>query len=223
VTGSLDVQVRGEALALLPQRALYWPRRQTLLVADMHLGKAAAFRSAGLPVPRGTTLAGLSRLDRAIGASGARRIVFLGDFLHAREGRAPGTLDLVRRWREGHPGLELILIRGNHDRRAGDPPADLGIGCVDAPLPDPPFSFVHDPDREAPHYAIGGHIHPAVRLVGRGRQRERLPCFWFRDTSAVLPAFGDFTGNAIVTPRQSNRLMVVVGESEVMRLEMKTG
>jgi uncharacterized protein len=223
VTGSLELQVRGESLVLLPQRALYWPRRETLLVADMHLGKAATFRSAGLPVPGGTTLASLNRLDRAIVASAARRIVFLGDLLHAREGRAPGTLDLVRRWREGNPHLELILVRGNHDRHAGDPPDDLGMGCVDGPLPDPPFAFVHDPDREAPHYAIGGHIHPAVRLVGRGRQRERLPCFWFRESSAVLPAFGDFTGNAIVNPRRSDGLMVVVGESDVVRLEMEGG
>ena len=81
--------IAGEQLVLLPERAAYWRRVQTLLVADPHFGKAAAFRAAGVPVPRGTTTGSLARLDAALARTGATRIVFLGDFLHARVGREP--------------------------------------------------------------------------------------------------------------------------------------
>ena len=45
---------------LLAERALYWPRAATLFVADVHLGKAAAFRAGGVPLPRGATAADLA-------------------------------------------------------------------------------------------------------------------------------------------------------------------
>ena len=86
------VAIAGEHLHLLAERAVYWERTSTLLVADPHFGKAAAFRAGGVPVPRGTTTENLRRLDRAIARTNARRVIFLGDFLHAREGRAPETL-----------------------------------------------------------------------------------------------------------------------------------
>src|SRR6478609_3634551 len=89
------VDMAGEHVRLLAERAAYWERTQALLVADPHFGKAAAFRAAGVPVPRGTTTASLARLDAALERTGAARIVFLGDFLHAREGREAETTRVV--------------------------------------------------------------------------------------------------------------------------------
>src|SRR4051812_34366951 len=99
----VTVDVRGERLVLLPERAVCWPRTDTLLIADPHFGKAAAFRAAGVPVPRGTTTETLTRIDAALERSGATRLVFLGDFLHAREGRATETLRVIDDWRARHP------------------------------------------------------------------------------------------------------------------------
>ena len=99
--------VAGEELQLLPERAVYWTRERTLLVADPHFGKAAAFRAGGVPVPRGTTTENLRRLDDALRRTNARRIVFLGDFLHAREGRAPETLRVLNEWRATRVGVEM--------------------------------------------------------------------------------------------------------------------
>src|SRR6185436_3554665 len=124
------VKVAGEELVLLPERGALWVGASTLLIADPHFGKAAAFRAGGLPVPRGTTSGGLARLDAMLARTGARRIIFLGDFLHARAGRVPDTLAALAGWRASHPDLELVLVRGNHDRQAGDPPNELGITCV---------------------------------------------------------------------------------------------
>lgn len=215
--GDTVVEVQGEELVLLPERAALWRARSTLLVADPHFGKAATFRAAGIPVPSGTTRDGLARLDAMLARTGARRVVFLGDYLHARAGRAPDTLTALARWAAASAALELVLVRGNHDRHAGDPPAEARVRCVDAPLVEAPFVLAHHPADSADGYVIAGHLHPGVSLVGRGRQHERLPCFWLRERYAVLPAFGDFTGLAIVDPAAGDRVYAV-GEGQVMGL-----
>ena len=212
---NLTIEIAGEELSLMADRSLYWPKTGTLLVADAHVGKAATFRASGIFVPRGTTSGALARLDAALARTGATRLVFLGDLLHAREGRSAETLRVVAEWRAAHAWLDVILVRGNHDRSAGDPPHSLGIRCVDAPLFDGPFAFAHHPTTVDGRYVLAGHVHPAVRLSGPGRQYARLPCFWVRATGAVLPAFGDFTGTGIIEPADDDRVYAVAGESVV--------
>ncbi len=201
--------VAGEQLRLLSERAVYWERTRTLFVADPHFGKAAAFRAAGVLVPRGTTGETLSRLDAALERTGARRIVFLGDFLHAREGRAPETLGAINEWRARRAQVEMLLVRGNHDKRAGDPPRELQMRCENAPILEPPFVFAHHPVRSDVGYVLCGHVHPSARLSGPARQHSRLPCFWFGGGIAVLPAFGEFTGLADIDVMPGDQVWVV--------------
>lgn len=201
--------VADETLTLLPELAIYWARRHTLFVADTHFGKSATFRAEGLPVPHGTTANAIARLDTTIAAHDVRRIVFLGDFLHAAQGRTPGTLDALRAWRARHVDIAMLLVRGNHDRHAGDPPDDLRIECAREPVMDAPFALRHLPERTDDAYTLSGHLHPAALLYGAGRQRLRLPCFWFGAEVCVLPAFGDFTGNADVLPANGDAVFVV--------------
>ena len=207
---SVVAEVAGERLELLPERAAYWGRTKTLLVADPHFGKAAAFRAAGVMVPRGTTTETLQRLDTSLERTGAERIVFLGDFLHAKEGRAPETLRTIAEWRDRRSGIEMMLVRGNHDARAGDPPKEMRITCVSGTKPEPPFVFAHHPVRSDEGYVVAGHIHPGVTLRGAGKEASKLPCFWFGRETAVLPALGEFTGLAGVNPVEGDRVWVVV-------------
>jgi len=199
----------GRPLTLLPEKAAFIAASGTLLVADAHIGKAASFRALGVPVPRGTTgetLAGLSALVRR---TGARRIVFLGDFLHSARAHAPVTLAAVAAWRAAHRSLELMLVRGNHDDRAGDPPATLGIRVVDEPLLQDGFALCHHPRPVAGQYVLAGHLHPCVHVGGRSWDHLRLPCFWFGDAVGVLPAFGAFTGMHPVRCGADDRLFAV--------------
>lgn len=202
-------EIAGEPLVLLPERAAYWGRTRTLLVADPHFGKAAAFRAAGVPVPRGTTTGSLVRLDAALASTGAKRIVFLGDFLHAREGREPETTRVVGEWRRRHAAVDMILVRGNHDKRAGDPGPEIDIRCADGPVVESPFVFTHKPAVSDEGYVISGHVHPAARLTGPGRESVRLPCFWAQPRALVLPAFGEFTGVAEIDAQPGDRVWVV--------------
>jgi metallophosphoesterase superfamily enzyme len=111
----------------------------------------------------------------------------------------------------------MVLVRGNHDRRAGDPPPELGVAGVDAPASQPPFVLAHHPTSSDDGYVLAGHLHPGVRLAGPAGLRERLPCFWIREHVAVLPAFGDFTGLADVAPEAGDRVFVVAA-GEVMEV-----
>jgi uncharacterized protein len=209
VSGDLEVTVAGERLTLLFERAAYWQSRSTLLVADLHWGKAASFRAAGVFVPRGTTPESLARLNRILQRTGASRMILLGDCFHAKEGRVPETLRVLAEWRATRPSLEIALVRGNHDRRAGDPPAELGFTCIDAPVIDSPFVLAHHPRESREGYTLAGHLHPAVRLSGRGGERARVPCFWFGASVGVLPAFGDFTGMADIAPVPGDRVFAL--------------
>ena len=209
---SATVEIAGETLELWPERALYWRSRGALLVADPHFGKAASFRSLGVPVPRGTTAGTLARLDALVERLSPSRIEFLGDFFHAREGRNADTFAALARWRARHAAIDVRIVRGNHDRRAGDPPDDVGIRCVDGPVRDGPLALAHHPAPCEGAYVLAGHVHPCVALVGPARQRERLPCFWFRRDVGVLPSFGDFTGCAEVAPEEGDRIWAIAQE-----------
>lgn len=210
----LAIQLAGAELWLLAEKAIYYPAERALLIADAHFGKAAAYRKLGQPVPHGTTDDNLRRLDHLIGAYDCQQLIFLGDFLHAPESHATGTLEALEAWRARHAELSITLIRGNHDKRAGDPPAYLNIQVVPEPLLMGPFALQHEPESHATHHVLAGHVHPAYRLFGRGRQRLRLPCFYLQSHVSLLPAFGAFTGGMNID-RAENAEVYIVGDGAV--------
>ena len=220
----LKVNFAGWAMHLLPSGAVYLPDVSALLVADAHFGKAVSFRLAGVPVPQGTTTETLQRLTDAVMQTAATHVIFLGDFLHSAKAHAAPTQQAIASWRAAHPELALTLVRGNHDDRAGDPPAALGVRVVDEPLlllADTvgalPLALCHHPQRVEGAYALAGHLHPCVALKGAGRDRLRLPCFWLGDPQAsgagVLPAFGSFTGMHPIARKPRDRVFAVAGSS----------
>lgn len=212
----LSIQLENTELWLLADKAIYWPEQQALLIADIHFGKAAAYRRLGQPVPHGTTQANLQRLDALLARYHCQRLIFLGDFLHAPESQTPAVLAQLHEWRATQPGLAVTLIRGNHDRRAGDPPESLKMTVVAEPLLLGPFALQHEPDPHPTHHVLAGHLHPAFRLSGRGRQSLRLPCFCIGERLSLLPAFGSFTGMMEVDADPGRRLFVV-GDGSVWR------
>ncbi|WP_256079034.1 ligase-associated DNA damage response endonuclease PdeM [Massilia sp. YIM B04103] len=205
------IELAGESVLLLAQKALYWPRQRTLAVADIHFGKAASFRAQGIPVPRGTTTQNLQALDALLAAHAVQRIVFLGDFLHAKAAHASATLQTMQAWRERHAQLELLLVRGNHDRHAGDPAALLRIGVADEPYSIGPFAFCHHPDTAAPGYVLAGHVHP-VFVLRSAWESLRLPCFLQGPRRMILPSFGAFTGGHGITPLPGERVFLTADD-----------
>lgn len=208
------VRLAGEELWLLPQKAIFWPAQQALLIADAHFGKAAAYRKLGQPVPQGTTSQNIAALDAMLVALPCRQLIFLGDFLHGRGSHAIATLKALEEWRARHNNVHMTLIRGNHDLSAGDPPASLNLSVVSEPLLLGPFALQHEPVPHPQRYVLAGHVHPVYRLNGRGRQSLRLACFKIGEQMSLLPAFGAFTGGYQVM-QDANCRIFVIGDNEI--------
>lgn len=201
-----SIEIDGQPLVLLPEKAVFLPESDTLLVADAHFGKAVSFRRLGLPVPSGTTDETLGVLSELVRRLEVKRVIFLGDFLHSRRSLARDTLARLTRWRELHAALELTLVRGNHDLGAGDPPARLDIQPFDEPLMHHGIALAHHPRPLDGAFVLAGHIHPCISIGGPGHDWHRLPCFWFSRQIGVLPAFGAFTGMHAVRPSPGERI-----------------
>ncbi|MEP6558308.1 MAG: ligase-associated DNA damage response endonuclease PdeM [Burkholderiales bacterium] len=212
----------GEVLHLLPDHALWWPAGRVLFIADLHLGKAATYRALGQPVPSGTTRENLRRLDALITQHRPAQLVFLGDFLHGPLAQQASLLGPLHAWRTSHAAVAMTLVRGNHDDRAGDPPATLAIEVVDEPHCIGPFACCHIPQRHASHFVLAGHVHPVCHLSGRGRDSMRMPCFVGDEGGAILPAFGEFTGGHRIE-RQAGRELYGVGGGRVWALPPVSG
>jgi DNA ligase-associated metallophosphoesterase len=208
----VSIDFGGQRWRLLPGRAAMWEERRWLILADVHFGKAAAFRARGVPVPEGTTQETLQRLDDLLAHEHPEVVVFLGDLFHARESHAPTTLGTLLAWRERHAALPLLLVEGNHDLAAGAPPPGLRIEVEAEPWCVDGIAFCHHPQRVRGASAWAGHLHPAVRLTGRADDGVRLPCFWMRPELGVLPAFGSFTGAARIDREDGDRVIAIADD-----------
>jgi DNA ligase-associated metallophosphoesterase len=228
--GAAPLDLAGQTLWLLPDRAVWWPAQRTLFVADVHLGKDAAFRAAGVPVPAAILERDLERLSSLIDSTGAASLVVLGDLMHARSGLCDHTVPTVARWRASHTGLHMRLVIGNHDRSAGRTPTEWRIETAPEGIIAEPFVLLHDPDGHAPEAeagiepeavprcALAGHVHPAVHVpLGAGRSRQLLPAFVLRAGVLILPAFGGFTGRAAIDRRNCD-LAYVIADGETIEL-----
>ncbi len=180
-------------LQMRPDRSLWWPARRTALVADVHLGKDQVFRRSGVAIPGGVLDAELAALDALLEATGAERLVVLGDWVHAAPAGDDDWPFAIERWRARHASLDLVLVAGNHDR---------GLAPWLEPWRMTPWSdgtrvdgleLLHEVSLDDPPPGLSGHVHPVVRLGRRG-DRLRLPAFARKNQHLILPAFGRFTG-----------------------------
>lgn len=214
----LEIEARGEKLVLLPERAMFWPKRHALLIADAHFGKPGTVRASGVPITRGSTTETLNRLDAALSRHPVKQVIFLGDFLHAKKSREKTTFEKLEAWRARHPDLQLMLVRGSHDTHTGDPPPSLHCEVVDECFPLDPFALCHEPAEAVRRFAIAGQLHPVYALRGRANERLRLPCFWFSESFAVLPAFGSFTGGYLIQRRPGDRVFLIA-DDEILAVQ----
>jgi len=203
--GAISIDLAGERVALCPQRALWWSAKQTLIIADPHIGKDDTFRRAGIPVPASLAKADFARLSSLIDTLDAQRLVVLGDFYHARPDADDHGQAALRTWRDAHQSLDVLIVRGNHDVHAGPPPEALSMRTVDEGEADGPWVYRHHPGEDARGLVLAGHLHPGVTVVLGRKEGKRLPCFHVEPGCVVLPAFGRFTGTsrARVSPRGS--------------------
>ena len=205
---ALALQLAGEPVWLLADRALYWPARRRLLVADLHLGKADTFRASGIAVPRGGTALDLRRLGALLDATGAQSLWVLGDMLHGRTDLASWRA-AWNAFRAEHRGLAIAVVDGNHDRALAS--AGLDLERLGDAVQDGPFVLRHAPALDPRGHVICGHVHPVLKLRGQ----PRTPAFWLQPRCSVLPAFSAFTGGHPVRLQRGEGAVLCNGDALV--------
>jgi DNA ligase-associated metallophosphoesterase len=200
------LEIAGVEVVLRSDATIRLPEFKSLLVADLHLGKDASFRAAGLPVPEGPNQTTFDLLSQAIAATRPEILLLLGDLIHNRDAMTPGLIEQFARWRTNHSNMRCVLVRGNHDRHVKTFPATWQMEEVfEYRLG--PFELVHEVaaafstsletsgarESQQDNFQIGGHWHPVIH-VGRGADRMRLRCFVVGRGHITLPAFGPFKG-----------------------------
>lgn len=201
------------SLFLLPEKAVYWKEEKTLILTDLHLGKAAHFRKSGIQVPESVHIPDYVRFKNLIRTYAPEKVLILGDLFHS---------SLNREWErfssliQDFPVTKFLLIRGNHDILQENLYSLANLEIAGEVATYGPFQFVHQfSGRTSNRYILSGHIHPAVRINGPAKQSLMLPCFYFTKTHGILPAFGNFTGMAKINPKKNDDIFVILENSLV--------
>ncbi|TVR77337.1 MAG: ligase-associated DNA damage response endonuclease PdeM [Chitinophagaceae bacterium] len=203
----ITIEIAGQQLNLLPEKAIFRPSDKSLILSDVHLGKSAHFRKAGVPLPQQADYENLNRLETLIDKFEVKKVIVNGDLFHSFYN---SFASFFLEWRIKIP-IPMLLITGNHDLMPDSFYKDANIELSKNPFVDEPFIFSHEPDSiedQLDYYAFYGHIHPGIRLHGPGRQSLKLPVFYFTEKYALLPAFGSFTGLAFIKPVKNSRVFV---------------
>lgn len=200
-----------QTLLLHPFKAIFWEEQQALLLADLHLGKAAHFRKKGIPVPKQVQQESWDKLHAVLLDFQPKQVFFLGDLFHSHYNES--WKDFIKLLHQ-FDYISFELIKGNHDILPEEHYQNIPLTIHTEPFAFSPFLLSHHPMLEIPEgfYNLAGHIHPCVFLHGNGRQHLKLPCFYFGKQSGLLPAFGAFTGMATIQPQQGDVVFVIVEE-----------
>ncbi|MGB3754470.1 MAG: ligase-associated DNA damage response endonuclease PdeM [Parerythrobacter sp.] len=218
----------GDEFILTRSNALFWPRENALLLADLHLEKGSFFARHGQMVPPYDSRETLERVALAIRQTGARRVYTLGDNFHDSDGsrrleeHAAGMLAALTR------AVDWVWVTGNHDpsmeaRNGGAIAEELAVGGM---------ILRHEAKAGEKRPELSGHFHPRLELTVH-RRRIRRPCaVRSRDIASggrmILPAFGTYTGGmpagdpAIVKALQPAQAIdaVAVAGSKLVRFEL---
>lgn len=186
-----EITLAGERIWLLPGGTVFLPETQTLVVADLHLGKGTSARSRGLLLPPGDTISTLEKLLRLVEVHSPRLLVALGDSFHDSQA-GDRLLDVEKRMLDDlATKVPVRWITGNHDAVPvegvpGDWREDQSFGKL---------ILRHVPCAKVPvgKAELAGHLHPKIKARIRGHVISR-PCFLKGMDRLILPALGTYTG-----------------------------
>lgn len=200
-------------LILLKEKALFIPKERVLLISDLHLGKVNHFRRSGIAVPQGANDKNIAPLIKLLQEHNPLRVIFLGDLFHSHYNP---EWEVFAQVLQSFPAIRFELVQGNHDIMSSYQYEKLKIIIYKDQLKLGPILLSHEPIvGRYEGYNLAGHIHPAVKLHGKGRQGMRLPCFYFGENQGIMPAFGVFTGMHTITPKKGDSIFVIVDNSVV--------
>ena len=211
----MEINLSGHRVVMLPQKALHFIDEKILLLSDLHFGKINHFRRSGIPVPLKANDTNTEKLIDLITITKPDRVIFLGDLFHSHYNEEWEVIGQVIRH---FKSISFELVQGNHDIMSDHQYNRHRLKVVDH-LNIGSILLTHEPLPEVTNgmFNLAGHIHPGVRLYGKGRQSVTLPCFYFGAKLGLMPAFGAFTGLASIKVKKEDQVYVVV-EGKILKV-----
>lgn len=214
----MEVLLGGNKLVLLPERAIWMPAANALILSDLHLGNVVNGKSNGFTVPDAVYQDDLNRMDALVNKYGGD-VYIVGDLVHMHHNEVwPYFCELRRTWTS-----HVTLIAGNHDAYAMNHALEFGLGvALTHDLLG--ITLIHNPHAAPDHQVNGsassnkklgpqrfrlkdegpricGHLHPS-------HPATRQPCFFLSNSTLVLPAFGRFTSAYRITTGLKGQIFV---------------
>lgn len=202
------IQIHNQNFKMHASGVLFWEEQSTLLISDVHLGKVSHFRKFGAAVPQQAVQKNFTAMDTAIAYFCPKTVVFMGDLFHSSLNT---EWELFEIW-VAEQSANIILVSGNHDIISPLKYEALGIEVLEE-LILANFLLTHHPEERDGFFNFCGHIHPAIKLTGFGRQTVRLPCFYKSPIQLILPAFGTFTGTYTLQAKKDCEVFALLGDA----------
>lgn len=195
-------KIKGQQFIFDYRKAIYWEDTSSLILSDVHVGKLNHFQKNGIAIPSDGSRNNLINIKSLVNEYDPDQVYILGDLFHS---------SYNKEWDDwlvyfSKSKIKFALILGNHDQNDSKKLWNSNITVVDQ-LTKGPFLFTHYPEQEIDQFNICGHVHPAVKLRGLGRQYMKLNCFYISDNQLILPAFGTFTGSHILKPNKTDHVI----------------
>ncbi|WP_051554676.1 ligase-associated DNA damage response endonuclease PdeM [Maribacter antarcticus] len=203
-----SIKIHNQNFIMHASGVFFWKERSMLLISDVHLGKVSHFRKFGAAVPQQVVQKNFESMNTAIQYFNPKRIVFMGDLFHSSLNK---EWELFEIW-TAEQSSSIILVSGNHDIISPLKYEKLGIQVVEELILDN-FLLTHHPEERDGFFNFCGHIHPAIKLTGLGRQTVRLPCFYKSPIQLILPAFGEFTGTYTLQAKKDCKVFALLGDA----------
>ncbi|MBC6366136.1 ligase-associated DNA damage response endonuclease PdeM [Algoriphagus sp. AK58] len=208
------VDFNGFSLMLLPEKALWIKELNILLIADLHFGKAAHFRKSGIPIPEPVHETDFKRLEKLHQTIRPLHTYFLGDLFHSVWNE---QWEVLNSFLLEFSETEFHLVMGNHDILPPSIYHQSVLKIHKEPLLIESFALSHEPLQPKTEGVLNicGHLHPGILLRGKARQSVRIPCFFWSGSTLILPSFGNFTGLALIEPKEDDLIWGISGEKVI--------
>lgn len=206
----MDIQIQNENFILHPSGAVFWERKKTIIISDVHLGKVMHFRKHGIAIPQNAISENFRKITEVLDYFLPEKIIFLGDLFHSAKN---AEWNLFEEWLSNHK-QETYLITGNHDIIDESHYKENGVIVTDI-LEIANFFFTHHPTEKENLFNFSGHIHPGIVLRGLGLQTLKLRCFFCKPNQIILPAFGEFTGKYFLKPSLEDTVYAIAGNDVI--------
>ncbi|MGB9681180.1 MAG: metallophosphoesterase [Minisyncoccia bacterium] len=182
---------------------LFIKRLNSIVIADTHFGYEGVMAEKGVFIPKMNYKYIVKQVEEALSKTNANRIIVNGDIKNEFDKVALEEFnevnDFVRFCKE--KGVELFLIKGNHDNFVDSLKA-LGIKIFKQELLVENFLFFHgeelptEENFKKADFLITAHEHPAIALFTKIGIKEKLKCFLFGEYKkkkvVVLPSINFF-------------------------------